>query len=559
MATSKTPKKLVLTHLEGVKSGSKMSFDFQSGRALLLGRSPESDIQIENDGNDVVSRKHAEILIHAEPTFSMSITDLDSTNGLFVNGKKIQGSMDLLPGDEIQFGKNGPRFGVDVDPRPAQVLSKTRVISVPEIQATREIMVQEADSFTEAAAPVAMEKTGIGKETVERMIQTTQKKNNNTNILLGIGTLLALGVAAFLFFKPAPEVPVGPGSETPTDTGMSTSQIVKAYGDATVRIETGWKLVHSPTGEDIYHMYDEVPVDEEGNKAVVAFYAKLPNGEIEPYCIGGRPNAHSKIILSHGQGTGFVVDPKGFIMTNRHIAEGWQAEYTFPQGAFPGILISVDNYGNPIPNSGSTINEEDVRGFIPSDLKRLGNSPVTPRYIDGRRMYMDVMFPGDDNRWPVTSTNASPRHDVALVKIDYAGTLGTVNLLDEKPEPGAQISLVGYPGMSAKEYVKQSSRDGMNTNPRILEIVNPSTASGNISKLLSGGFDINSKVSTAGEVYELSSIDFTGGASGSPIFNHEGNVIAIYASGRTDIGATLAYAVPIKFGMELLGRKSTAR
>ena len=176
-------------------------------------------------------------------------------------------------------------------------------------------------------------------------------------------------------------------------------------------------------------------------------------------------------------------------------------------------------------------------------------------------MYMDVMFPGDDNRWPVTSTNASSKHDVALVKIDYAGTLEAVNLDDRKPGAGENVVLIGYPGLSAKEYIKQSSRDATNMNPRLLEIVNPSTASGNVSKILTGGFDMNNtRISTGGDTYELTGFTFSGGASGSPVFDENGNVIACYNSARIDNTASVMnYAVPIRFGMELLGRKSTAR
>lgn len=50
---------------------------------IVIGRSPECDIRfiVEN-----VSRKHARVFFHNE---EFMIEDLDSTNGLFVNGIKI--------------------------------------------------------------------------------------------------------------------------------------------------------------------------------------------------------------------------------------------------------------------------------------------------------------------------------------------------------------------------------------------------------------------------------------------------------------------------------------
>jgi pSer/pThr/pTyr-binding forkhead associated (FHA) protein len=53
-------------------------------RELFIGRNPSSDIVIDNLG---VSDKHARII---EQDGSCTLEDLDSTNGTFVDGKKLQ-------------------------------------------------------------------------------------------------------------------------------------------------------------------------------------------------------------------------------------------------------------------------------------------------------------------------------------------------------------------------------------------------------------------------------------------------------------------------------------
>jgi FHA domain-containing protein len=75
-------------------------------RSVLLGRSRECDIQIE-DAN--VSRRHAEL--RQEGT-SFWIVDLDSTNGLEVNGKRVKRAK-LDPGDSFTIGSTEVTFSTE--------------------------------------------------------------------------------------------------------------------------------------------------------------------------------------------------------------------------------------------------------------------------------------------------------------------------------------------------------------------------------------------------------------------------------------------------------------
>lgn len=59
----------------------------------------ECDILLLND--DQVSRRHAQVERQGE---TLALTDLDSTNGTFVGGVRLQGPHTLQPGDVIQVG-----------------------------------------------------------------------------------------------------------------------------------------------------------------------------------------------------------------------------------------------------------------------------------------------------------------------------------------------------------------------------------------------------------------------------------------------------------------------
>jgi len=66
---------------------------------VIVGRGADSDLMI----SDVtVSRQHAHIVKTSPSTFT--ITDLNSTNGTFINGQKLQGTRNLLTDDIILIG-----------------------------------------------------------------------------------------------------------------------------------------------------------------------------------------------------------------------------------------------------------------------------------------------------------------------------------------------------------------------------------------------------------------------------------------------------------------------
>ncbi len=68
-----------------------------SGGAVL-GRSRDADVVVDDPN---VSRRHAEVRPSGG---SWIVRDLGSTNGVKVNGRRIQGPQSLKPGDTIELG-----------------------------------------------------------------------------------------------------------------------------------------------------------------------------------------------------------------------------------------------------------------------------------------------------------------------------------------------------------------------------------------------------------------------------------------------------------------------
>ncbi len=82
--------------------------------AIAIGSHPSNDVVLDDT---TVSRRHATI---ARKSGSFELTDLGSTNGTFVNGRRIGSPTALKPGDEIKFG--AVRFAFDPQAVPKRLL-----------------------------------------------------------------------------------------------------------------------------------------------------------------------------------------------------------------------------------------------------------------------------------------------------------------------------------------------------------------------------------------------------------------------------------------------------
>src|SRR5260370_35297171 len=72
---------------------------------IVIGSHPSNDVVLDDT---TVSRRHASI---TRKSGSCELADLGSTNGTFVNSRRLSTPIALKPGDEIKFGAE--RFSFD--------------------------------------------------------------------------------------------------------------------------------------------------------------------------------------------------------------------------------------------------------------------------------------------------------------------------------------------------------------------------------------------------------------------------------------------------------------
>ena len=71
---------------------------------IVIGRSTACDIRVPDD---IVSSRHARLRIYSDYAV---IEDLDSSNGVFVDGRPISGSAEIGPENVISLGQDGPQL-----------------------------------------------------------------------------------------------------------------------------------------------------------------------------------------------------------------------------------------------------------------------------------------------------------------------------------------------------------------------------------------------------------------------------------------------------------------
>ena len=98
--------KIAFTFGSGARAGQTEEF---SQPFVQIGRHPHCDLRFDADRDLDVSSRHATVLLQDE---MFILRDLGSTNGTFVNGKRLTSDHVLANGDEIQFGRQGPKVKI---------------------------------------------------------------------------------------------------------------------------------------------------------------------------------------------------------------------------------------------------------------------------------------------------------------------------------------------------------------------------------------------------------------------------------------------------------------
>lgn len=569
--------KVIIQHLSGSKANQTEQFPLDGLSEITIGREPGSTIALDPARDDAASRRHAVIRISNGDVPSFKISDLGSRNGTRVNGEQITREVELVPGDTIELGAGGPRFMFDLQPRPAQLVGRTRVISVPGSTRVLDLSTVETAATTATHAQPD-QKRGASHDTVERMLSAKTRETNRNWMYVLAAALVLAGAGAFALYhsnqtknQQTADAAASAIAQEKQETeqklaqsdaalkqsiGMSPEEIVQKYGNATVVIDTQWRVYDKPTGKPLYQM-----VKTFNNKHLPA-YVKLANGHLVRWLTTDDQNHTNLEIGASGRGSGFVISQQGYILTNKHVAAGWLTRAgEHERELTAGFVFDITKpLSKPeiIDLTKDTDTTKELRNWIPESgvvFREYAPIPIdtTLHDFEGRSDLLEVRFPGSLASITAHLIRASTIADVAEIKVDTEQQLSAVKLAEfDNVQVGQKVTVLGYPAFSAQTIAIIQSAEAGDLRRKAESVPEPTVTAGLVSQKSAGAQQPEAGVTTVGEMGETYQLTVPSGAgnSGGPVFNDAGEVVGLftYSTERE----TVTYAVPIKFGRDLL-------
>jgi len=130
---------------------------------IIIGRSNDLDMVLVED---MVSRRHAKITVDAE---QVTIQDLGSTNGTFVNGERIKRA-GLTDGDRVLIGTSIIKLVTSDEPLPAQPAGK-QLSQVSEARRTNQVH-SMSGTVDEVPLPDLLQLFGSSRKTGALVVKT---------------------------------------------------------------------------------------------------------------------------------------------------------------------------------------------------------------------------------------------------------------------------------------------------------------------------------------------------------------------------------------------------
>ncbi|HET7293954.1 MAG TPA: trypsin-like peptidase domain-containing protein [Vicinamibacteria bacterium] len=524
------PPGLSFLHLSGERRG---SVDCPRHVPATLGSAAEDDVQVPG-----CARRHA--LVRREED-RVVLLDLGSTRGTFVAGEEVTETA-LRSGDVIQLGKDGPRlrFRDECQP-PATLVQALRWTQPDGIRAAdagplirallHESAARTSRSFRLTLAVVAV----AGAAGLYLSHRETQRLEGEVALLQRSLDAVRQEREAF-FARIEAERRRAEADRLAFEAALRDSRRREAELEARVAEARSEEVadLHAELGaarsrlaalEEERAVAERIIRDYGAGVCLIQGAFAFYDAQLRPLRLTldeqGQPVGAGPAGLSltaEGQGpiyrvdyfgTGFLVDRRGLLLTNRHVAEPWWrnafADGLAARGLRPRLLV--------------------FRAFFPREPEPFELEIL--RHADGTDLSLaEIELRG--RRIPALPLDPGPRAAVAGQPVVVVGYPTGLEAILGKAEAAVVREILEGSGQSAERVAEALARKGL---------IRPSTTQGHIGD-----------VTKSDVIFDAPT---THGGSGGPVFNRSGRVVAIEYAVLEGFGGH-SFGVPARFAQQLL-------
>mgnify|MGYP002777335273 FL=1 len=108
--------RIIIEFLNGTRAGLVEVYPAARFASLYLGRDAKCDVRLDSDSDTMVSRNHAVIeWVDEDKLRRYTLSDLLSSNGTYLNGERVLGTVALRDGDIVRLGAQGVEFRIRIE------------------------------------------------------------------------------------------------------------------------------------------------------------------------------------------------------------------------------------------------------------------------------------------------------------------------------------------------------------------------------------------------------------------------------------------------------------
>ena len=492
--------KVQLNILSGTLSG---QVSVLSESPIEIGRHPSSHLQFDPDHDLDVSGRHASITLKGK---RWVIQDRGSMNGTLVNGHAITGDTALGDTDQIRFGPNGPlvEFRLVSDGTPdgisRQPAAKTKSTQEPPNAAPRPTSSAPAGTPKPEPPKVSVAPSRPGSTTQQRVRIEVGRQTRRLRAFTIVLFVVLLGVAAAFFY------------ETDRQHRLRASEIAAIEARTDSILQAAATAIGALEGE------------VEGLGAAL----RQSQGEV------GRLRSN----LAAAQESGSDDEVRDL---RRQLADASQGLLNLQAAADVDYGAIVDANQRAVALIWADLGAGNIQ-IGTAFAVRSDGTMITCRHVvageDGstRPQRLAIKFADSHQVFPAQLLAVSNEADLAIVKVNIRGGVPTVQGLNERPDTlrqGDPVAVIGFP----------------------LGTDLPMTAAGESQTIARATFTAGSVSKTLSDLIQVDGYGAQG-ASGSPIFDRNGQVLSILYGGEPGSSGRIVLSVPSTFALDLLNSQN---